>query len=207
MIRAQHKERAFEYTYDIIERKVKEGCCQLLISTKEGVPVAGVMIQTGGEIPKLWINGISDIKFQKEGALTSTYYFAADYLEKIGYINLSLANTRSFLTDGLLQYKKKWHPRVSSSDTRGYIIKFLKASLAIKGFFMNNPFTYIENGNLYGCLFVADRESLSSEVIENFKKSFFLKGFSSLNVFSFEINSKGNCRNNGIDFILIRKIS
>ncbi len=206
LIRTQHKKRAFEYTYDAVARKVKEGSCPLLISTKDGVPISGVLIQTSNEIPRLWINGMSDIKYQKEGAISSTYYFSSDYLMKLGYKKLSLANTRSFLNDGLLQYKKKWHPTVSSSDTRGFILKPLEASDALKGLFMNNPFTYIDKGKLFGAIFVTNRELCSEINCEKYRKHYFLKGFSGLNVFSFNKKDKGKRGNHDFSFDLVCKI-
>jgi len=206
MIRTQHKKGTFEYTYNAMIQKVKEGCCQLLVSTKDGVPVSGVLIQSCDKIPQLLINGISDIKYQKYGAIASTYYFSSTYFAKLGYKKLSFLNNRSFLKDGLLQYKKKWHPTVKSSDTRGFIVKPLEASNALTGFFLNNPFTYIDNGKLYGAIFIAHREPCSKKDCEKFKKDYYLKGFSGLNVFSFDEEDKGIRKKNGFSFGLVCSI-
>ena len=76
----------------------------------------------------------------------------------------------------------------------------LGTSNALKGFFINNPFTFIDNDKLYGAVFVARGEQYSKKEFEQFQKLYFLKGFSELRVFLF--NDK-----EGYNFELIRKIT
>lgn len=196
MIQTRHQTGAYEETYDAIMERMKKGCYELLLIKKQEIFLSGTILNGCEEIPLLWKNGIRDIKYWKDGAIAATYVFASDYLWKKGYEKISFGLVRSFLNDGLLQYKKKWNITVKVSGERGYIVKPLEASDAVKGFFVSNPFIYREKDKLYGAVFIHEGEECFEEDYRQFQKKYDIEGLSELNIFSIGNNGtfqKVNC--------------
>ena len=183
MIRARYQIGAYEETYDDIIEKMEKACWDLLLIKKKNVFLSGVIIERSGRIPKLWKNGIRDINYWKDGAMAATYVFSSNYLWKKGYKKVSLGLIRSFLNDGLLQYKRKWNITLKVASKRGYILKPLIISDGVKAFFLNNPFIYIEKNKLYGAVFINEDEDYYEENYREFQKKYHIKGLSELNVF------------------------
>jgi len=93
--------------------------------------------------------------------------------------------SRPFLKDGVLQYKRKWKIRIIKSPEAGIFIKPLVQTGGVKGFFLNNPFIYIDKKNLKAAFFI-EKEKFSSK--ENFQKIYRncnLRGLSKLTVYRF----------------------
>ncbi len=188
MIRNRHQAAAYEETYDDIMKRAKKDCSELLLIKKQNVFISGVVLDRCEKIPLLWKNGIRDTKYWEDGAISATYIFAADYLWEKGYEKVSFGLVRSFLNDGLLQYKKKWDITLKSSVRRGYILKPLIVSEAVKGFFENNPFIYREKNKLYGAVFIHEGEECSEAEYKVFQKKYYFNGLSEFNVFSIKEN-------------------
>jgi len=56
-------------------------------------------------------------KYVKLGALRAAYWFSIEYLRDLGYKEVGFGVTRPFLRDGVLQYKKKYKPRLYLSPS------------------------------------------------------------------------------------------
>lgn len=192
MIKDRYQDGAYEETYDDIMKRIKEDCCELLLIKKEDVFISGVILNRCEGIPQLWKNGILDIKYWKNGAMAATYVFGSDYLSKKGYEKVSYGLMRSFLNDGLLQYKKKWNIAFKINSRRGYILKPLNTSASVKGFFENNPFIYMEKNKLYGAVFINEDEQYCEEDFRKLQKKYDINGLSELNVFSIKENGTIN---------------
>ncbi len=193
MIRERHQNRALEWGYNRMMEKMKEECYELLLIKKQDMIISGVSLNRCGEVPRLWQNGIRDFKYAREGAIAATYVYSSQYLWEKGYKKVSFGTARSFLNDGVLQYKKKWNITLKSSvankgERRGYIVKPLVASDAVKGFFMNNPFIYKKKNKLYGAVFVNEDEQCPDEDYKQWQKQYYLEGLSGLNIFSIKEN-------------------
>lgn len=193
MIRARYKDGVLEHSYNEVMGKMKEECYELLLIRMQDIFVSGVILDQCGKIPRHGKNGIRDFKYWREGAMVATYVFSSKYLVEKGYKKMSFGTARSFLNDGLLQYKKKWDVTLKSStanegERRGYILKPLVASDAVKGFFMNNPFIYKEKNKIYGAVFVNEDEQSTDEDYNQLQKQYYKEGLSGLNVFSIKEN-------------------
>lgn len=187
MIRARYTTGAFEISYDNMMKTMKEGCYELLLIKKHDVSVSGVVLNRCEEIPRLWKNGIRDMKYRKDGAITATYIYASEYLLEKGYKKLSFGLMRTFLNDGLLQYKKKWNVRLKIAGEKGYILKPLVASDALNEFFENTPFIYREKNKLYGAVFI-NKEVCTKTEYKVFQNKYYMEGMSELNIFSVKEN-------------------
>jgi hypothetical protein len=192
-VRMRHKNRTLEMGYGEMIQKVREGICELLLVTKQGVSIAGGLILFNKRMPQVWSNGIRDadpIHWQ-EGAIGATCYFSSHYLAERGYKEMHMGLSRCFLRDGVLQYKRKRNSRVIGYGKKRFIIKPLIRSEGVKGFLINNPFAYVKKNKLCGAVFVADAKQYSKENFEQFQKTYYLNGFSEFNIFSFnDVNSK-----------------
>lgn len=187
MIRARYTTGVFEISYDDMMRTMKEGCYELLLIKKQDVPVSGVVLNRCEKIPRLWKNGIQDINYRKDGAISATYVYASEYLWEKGYKKISFGQMRAFLNDGLLQYKKKWNIMLKTAGKKGYILKPLVASDALNEFFEDTPFIYRKKNKLYGAVFI-HKEECSETEYKVFQKRYYIEGMSALNIFSIKEN-------------------
>lgn len=191
-VKSRHQERTIVMEFDKMMQKVKEGHCKLLLVTKDGATIAGVVIMISGGMPRLWSNGIRDANpiYWKDRAIAATYYFSSQYLAEQGYNQMHIGLSRSFLSDGILQLKKKWNSQVIAWDRKGFIIKPLKISNGAKGFFINNPFVHISRNKPYGAVFVAEDQQCSDETFNQLQSKYYQGGLSELNIFSIDDNYK-----------------
>ena len=187
MIHARYPTEVFEISYDDMMETMKEGCYELLLIEKQNISVSGVVLNRCEEIPRLWKNGIRDINYHKDGAIAATYIYASEYLWDKGYKKISFGQIRTFLNDGLLQYKKKWNIMLKTAGKKGYILKPLVVSDALNEFFENTPFIYRQKNKLYGAVFI-NKEECSETEYKVFQKRYYIEGMSALHIFSLKEN-------------------
>ena len=127
-VNASHGKSTIEINYDNMKKFLDQDKCVLLLVIKEGVSIAGVLIILG-DVPRLWAGGMrsGDPGYRKCSAYTATYHFASHYLAGQGYQTLHLGMSRSFLNDGILQYKNKFEQQITGSDNSGFVFKVLRA--------------------------------------------------------------------------------
>jgi hypothetical protein len=183
-VNQSHGESTIEISYDSMKKMVDDGKCVLLLVIKDGVSIAGVLLVLG-DLPRLWATGVrpGDPAYLKYSANTATYHFGAQYLSEQGYQAMHLGMSRSFLNDGILQYKNKWDQQVVGSDNSGFIVKVPRVTAGSKNFLINNPFVYISNEKLYGAVFIDSDKQYSEKDFKHLQKKYFLAGLSGLKVF------------------------
>lgn len=185
-VKQRHGDRTVAMEYAKMMQKVQEGKCILLLVKKQSKSIAGGVILTSGDLPRLWSNGLRDANplYKKEGAIYATWYFSSKYLVKQGYKKMHVGLTRSFLRDGVLQYKKKWNNKIIDWDRKGFIIKPLHLLDSVKGFFINNPFVHIHKDQPCGAIFIANNMQGSPKIIEQFQSKYYIRGLSELDIYS-----------------------
>ena len=98
---------------------------KLLQVMRDNQFLAGVAIDFDGDDPTLRdsgvLNGSSEIK--KTGAISASYLFAMDYLASKGYSSVSFGLSRSFLDDGVLNYKRKFRPIITTGTDDGILMR------------------------------------------------------------------------------------
>lgn len=184
-IRNRHQERGIEFKYEEVMQKINDGKCELLLVLQEGLAIAGVSILKDEKVPQLWKGGILNGEpiYFKSRAQPATYYFASIYLAEKGFKEMGIGWTRSFLNDGILQFKKRLNQRLIGSNKKGFILKPLSNSNGMRGFLINNPFIYESKGQFIGAVFIADDKQLSSEDLAKFKKLYDMDGLAELKFF------------------------
>jgi len=184
-IRNRHGGAAIEIDYADLMHKASRGECLLMMVTKDNRKIAGGLILLESP-PRFWTAGIrdGDLKLLKDGAAAALYYFGWKYLEAKGHHEVNLGMTRSFLNDGVLQYKIKWRARIIGYEKSGFMLKPLNSSRGLQGFCSGHPFVYLRGRNLYGAVFDAGDAHHSDENREALKAKYDLEGLSGINVIS-----------------------
>ena len=91
-----------------IERRARQGGILRVIGD-DGPVVAGVVYPEDGVLYYLWL-GMPEryLENQPEGALFASYYFCLRYAFENTFREVNWMGTRSFPTDGVFQFKRKW---------------------------------------------------------------------------------------------------
>ena len=124
-ITSSHGRSALIASYENRLRKFQSGTMKLLQVMRDNQFLAGVAIDFNGDDPTLRdsgvLNGSSEIK--KTGAISASYLFAMDYLASKGYSSVSFGLSRSFLDDGVLNYKRKFRPIITTGTDDGILMR------------------------------------------------------------------------------------
>ena len=183
-----HNDEAFVTGYDFVKEEFKN-CDLIFIKSKEEY-IGGILIRYAGERARLWYIGVKDGNrdYLQQGLVGALYYFSFCYLKARGFRKVGLGGTRAFLKDGVLQYKKKWSMRIisaiSASQT-GFFVNILPERNSAKGFFLNNPFIYMDKGKLEGAIFIENDQLLSEKDFRKIYKDYYMHGISKLIIYRF----------------------
>lgn len=178
-----HNSRAIIMDYDYLLSEFKK--CDLLFIKKDQLYIAGCLISYREDKPRLWSLGVrnADSAYINEGAIGAVFYYSVQHLRGQGHRSLNFGLSRPFMNDGVLRYKKKWGLKIVSADKSGFMIKTLPRSGGIKGFLMNNPFVFQDEGNFKGAIFVNNEQSLTEKDFKRIYKDYYLAGITCLNIY------------------------
>lgn len=176
---------AFIETYDSFKTLFRK--CELL-SVKQGEDtIAGSIISFNDRVPRILVVGVKDgnYKHVKDGALSAIYQFQVQHLKEEGYSCVNLGETRAFLKDGVLQYKKNWGQEVIGTSERGFLIQPLTKTEGVMEFLLNNPFIFYDGTALSGAIFNRDDQSFDNNSLKEIHHRYNLAGISKLSFFQF----------------------
>lgn len=159
----------------------------LLLVKKQQEYVAGMLMGYSKKGVYLHPLGVKDGNFDyvKEGAIGALFYFPLIYSKEKGYKKVNFGLTRAFLKDGVFQFKKKRGMQVIGTSNKGFALKPLSLSTAVKGFLVNNPFLYMDETGFKGAVFIDNHQSLSEEDVGRIYKDYYLPGMSKLFIYRF----------------------
>lgn len=180
-----HANRAVITDYDSMKKEFKN--CDLLLINKEKECVAGMLLAYPKNAARFWSLGVKDgnSDYIKDGAIGALIYFSIHYLKGKGYKKVDFGLSRAFLNDGALQFKKKRSMQLVNKSKVGFQIMPLSKTAGVKGFFLNNPFIYMDKMKFNGAVFVETDQSFSKEDFEKIYKEYYLKGMSRLILYRF----------------------
>lgn len=186
-----HGNRAIVMEYDFIKKKFRT--CDLLFIKKGKEYIAGNLIAYTKDKVRVWYVGVKDgcTDYMKNGAIAALYYFSVHYLREKGFKRVGFGNSRAFLNDGVLQFKKKRGIQIVDTSETGVLIKPLSKTPGIMGFFLNNPFIYMDKGRFNGAIFVESDQSFSEKDFKKIYSSYYLRGLSKLFIYRFEESASG----------------
>lgn len=172
--------------YEVIKQEMRR--CDLVFIRREEERIGGALIRyPKKDKAELWFLGIKngDPEYIKYGVTAALYYFSILYLREKGVRRIEFGMSRSFLKDGVLQYKRKWGQTLGGISAHGFVVRPLSMSPAVKGFFCNNPFIYLDGTELNGAIFVDEDEQLSTDFFTKTSRRYHLNGLAKLVVFRF----------------------
>jgi hypothetical protein len=186
--------RAVISNYDYLKSNFREKglYSELLLVKKYDENIAGTLLgfdKTRSHLSHIGIKNANS-EYVKNGAIGALFYFPVLHSKEKGYKTMSLGLARTFLNDGVLQFKKKRGMRIINSINVYFLVQPQSATDGVKGFFLNNPFIYMSDNKLYGAIFMDNGHRFSNNYFERVYKDYYLKGMSNLNIFYFGDTNK-----------------
>jgi len=160
----------------------------LMTIQKENKPLSGAICRTRNGIFIFEFVGIEkgSLQLLKEGALDALYYYCISLALEKKCKEIDFGNSRPFLNDGLIRYKRKWGTkfvpnykqsreigiRINSSDKKGY------------QFFLNNYPILFDEGNLSGLILLNKENPVDLKYMKHLEKAYYNPGLEYLIVVS-----------------------
>jgi hypothetical protein len=184
-ITGAHGRESAIFNYDSMKEEFKNG--ELLLVTKKGESIGGMVIIYSNHNPRLWCLGIKDGNrdYVVDGVIGALFYFSVKYLKEKGFATVDFDVSRSFLKGGVLQYKKKWGMKIVNATYMGMIFRPLVKTDGLKHFLINNPFICLRNKEFDSAIFVEEDRLLTDEDLNEFHKMCYLEGISRMLIYQF----------------------
>jgi len=180
-------DHAFLESYEKLESEWAQ--CELVLILQDDRPVAGQVLHydlKGGV--SWWILGVhnADRELVRKGVIGATYYFCFQHLSEKGYKSLNISESRPFLRDGLLRYKRKWGMYIPGPyhAEPGFVLGCDATQHGAAAFLVNNPFIAELNGKLIGVIFRKDHVALAESELNRLCAEYGCPGISEMHVYS-----------------------
>jgi hypothetical protein len=160
---------------------------ELILVKKQGEYISGILLTYDGELATMPYLGVRDGSWElvSEGAISSGYEFALQHLEGNGCRKLIFGQSRAFLKDGVLQFKKKYGHKIMGAGIHKFLTKVVCDTDATRALLQNNPFIIEDAGEFHGIVFLDGKLSTSQQTLEEIDKKLSQAGLSKLVVCSY----------------------
>jgi hypothetical protein len=177
-----HGEKAFFAKFE--ELKAIMGHSELLLVKKGAEYIGGEVIFYRDGKARYWEMGVKDgnMDYVKIGVNAALYHFPEEHLRQKGYRRIHYGNSRPFLKDGVLHYKKIRGLVLRDFKKNGFLMAFSRLSPGVRNFLIKNPFIYLEKDKLTGAVF-REAHTFQPDSVASVHKEYFIKGMSVLNIF------------------------
>jgi hypothetical protein len=169
-----------------MERIFRKG--HLLLVKRGNDYVSGNVIKRDGDTVFAPYSGITEGKMEylKTGALTALYYFTIVSAKEMGCKWLDFGHCRSFLKDGVFNYKKQWGMMIRMSTRLSTILgmRVCNFSQAVRNFLEKNPFIFVDQEKLKGMILIEQNHPLTLEEAQSLVKAYSITGLDCLVVLS-----------------------
>jgi hypothetical protein len=158
---------------------------ELLLVSQGPTCIAGTLLfydKEGGVAN--WMSGKKegDPAYLRTGAGYANYYYSILYLAENGFKKLKCGWSRSFLDDGVLQYKKSWGLRLVDTYGSGSLVIALNDSPQTRAFFASNPLIGVTDDKLTGMLFMPPGDVPSEPALIKLHRKYYITGMGRLRV-------------------------
>jgi hypothetical protein len=106
---------------DAAWRRRVERYCEVLWVMRGAERVAGLLLESQGPALRMVVVGMTDAAHRRDGALPAAYYFAIEEAVRRGRRRLRTGGTRPVLSDGVLEFKRKWGAQLSPMRQLAYL--------------------------------------------------------------------------------------
>jgi len=169
-----------------MEKAFKKG--QLLLIKRGNEYVSGNILKIDHDTVFSVSLGIKEgkIEYLKQGASTACYYFTILWAKERGYRWVDFGHCRSFLKDGVFNYKKRWGMGIKLSTQLRTVfgMKVCNFHQGVKTFLEKNPFIFVEQEKLKGLILVDQNHPLTLEEAQSLVKTYSIPGLDCLIVLS-----------------------
>ena len=157
---------------------------ELILIKKQGEYISGMLVSYDGELAKMPYLGVRDGSWElvSEGAISSGYEFVLQHLEAIGCRKLILGQSRAFLEDGVLQFKKKYGHKIMGAAIHKFVTKVVCDTVATRAFLQSNPFIIENSGEFHGIVFLDGNMPPTQQTLKEIDKKLSQPGLSKLAV-------------------------
>lgn len=123
-------------------------------------------------------------EYVRRTASDALLYFLILWAKNQGYKRLDYGNSRPFLNDGVVRYKREWRMKAHKRGEWVILANLCNFGRGVRSFLMNNPFMFLDRQHLKGCTFVDRQNPVTGGEVEHIIKQYYTPGMSSLFVFS-----------------------
>jgi hypothetical protein len=183
-VKQRYGDRAFLEPYGRIREEMDRS--ELCLVKRNGDCVAGSIVIHEPHRAHWWILGVKDGNRDhvKAGAITAMYYYKMLYFSKQGYETVYAGDTRAFLNDGVLQFKKAWGLRFTgSSVAKGFWLRCGRVSPGVNAFLTNNPFVAQTDSGFSGAVFLESETFVGEQPLRQLHRSYYVPGMERLNIY------------------------
>ncbi len=182
----RYEKLAFIIGFREMERAFKKG--QLLLVKRGDDYIAGNILKMDHDTVFSVSLGIKKgkIEYLKEGALIACNYFTILWAKEKGYKWYDIGHSIPFFKDGLFNYKKRWGMgiKLSTRVRTVFGMKVCNFQQGVQNFLKNNPFIFIDQEKLKGCIFIDENHLVTLEEVQSLVKTYSIPGLDCLAILS-----------------------
>ncbi len=170
--------------------KMNESVELLLVKRDEEALAGQILIYEGDHVRTREI-GVKEGKreYVKAGVMGALYYYGLLHLKERGCSHVSLGESRAWLNDGVLKFKKKWGMELADSSANGFCIRFQRITDGISAFLTANPFITLDNGIIDGAFFADQSCNLTAKDVIRLHRDYYFPGMRKLSIYPLGDNS------------------
>jgi hypothetical protein len=160
---------------------------ELILVKKKGEYISGALVSYEGELASFPYLGVLDGRweFVAGGAISASYEFVLQHLETTNCRKANFGQSRAFLNDGVLRFKRKYGYEIVNSTIHKFLTKVVSDTNATRAFLRNNPFIMERSGKFYGVVFLDGEVPPTPQTLQEINKQHSHAGLSKLLVCSF----------------------
>lgn len=185
-IKAAHGDSAAFAAVSWLKKHASRG--ELALIKQEGKPIAGIFRLFKNSEAGVVLIGLldGDPDILKRGVTALIYADSIEHIGRRGYRKMRLGDSRAFIFDGALQYKRKWGAHVTGAKPGGYWIRLRESTAGARAFLINNPFIFEERGRLLRAAFLQEGIDRDSAALADLEKRLRISGVPDLRLFRFD---------------------
>ncbi len=184
----KHSEETEEYYLRYIKMMLGRSKLKLLLVRYCGKYICGGLVTINKNKAILPSMGVlhAEEKYVKSYATSALFYFHILSAIKAGVNEINYGDTRTILSDGVFQYKKKWGMKIKKSLFQSNVLalKINKKNPGVLSFLKNNPFIFEENNSFKGLILYDEDKPLTHLEIYRLYKRFYAPGIEKLEIIS-----------------------
>jgi len=123
-------------------------------------------------------------KYVARTAGDALLYFLILWAKEQGYNEINYGNSRPFLNDGIVRYKREWQMKVHQHGERFILARPCNFEKGVRSFLEGNPFIFFDRQRLKGVVFVDREHPVTIGEAENIFRQYYAPGMTSLLVVS-----------------------